>query len=257
MASLKDICPPPEQLIELEPEEVGMFVLKYLCLAEKGRNQGDLSRYNFTLDGSLAHYVEDSTLRREVAKVLTEGWVWLEREGMIAPKPGESSGQWFFVTRRGKKADEEANLAAYKNSVRLPEGSLDPVLARKVRPLFIRGDYETAVLLSFKEVEVRVRKTAGFPDSDFGVDLMRKAFHPETGPLSDRSRLPAEREATSHLFAGAIGLYKNPSSHRDVDFNNLDEAAELILMANHLLRIVDSRAATEASVEAQDAARPG
>jgi hypothetical protein len=53
--------------------------------------------------------------------------------------------------------------------------------------------------------------------SDIGVALMRKAFDKSTGPLTDMSNPEAEREALAHLFAGAIGSYKNPHSHRTVN----------------------------------------
>jgi uncharacterized protein (TIGR02391 family) len=54
-------------------------------------------------------------------------------------------------------------------------------LVRYVKPLFARGDYDTAVFRAFKEVETRVRKKSGFK-SDYGRKLMLKAFG-ETGPL--------------------------------------------------------------------------
>jgi len=70
---------------------------------------------------------------------------------------------------------------------------------------------------------------------------MRKAFDADSGPLADMNVERSERESRAHLFAGAIGSYKNPHSHRYVDLDDAAEAAEIILMANHLLRIVDSR----------------
>ncbi len=45
------------------------------------------------------------------------------------------------------------------------------------------------------------------------------------------------------LFWGAIGLFKNPPSHRQIEFENPTEAAEVILLADLLLRVLDRTSA--------------
>lgn len=115
------------------------------------------------------------------------------------------------------------------------------MIEQSVWSLFIRGQYDTAIFQAFKEVEVAVRSAGGFAATDLGVNLMRKAFDTTAGPLTDMSLPAAEREAISSLFAGAIGYAKNPSSHRHVQVSEPTEAVELIIIASHLLRIVDAR----------------
>jgi len=96
------------------------------------------------------------------------------------------------------------------------------------------------VFLAMKAVEVAVREVSGLGgDGLVGVKLMRAAFAPDGGPLMDPNAEGGERTARMELFAGSIGSFKNPHSHRDVDVSDAAEALEAIYLANTLLRIVD------------------
>ena len=83
-----------------------------------------------------------------------------------------------------------------------------------------RGDLDEAVFAAFKAVEEAVRTAGGFGPTDIGVAIMRKAFDKINGPLSDQKQPEPEREALAHLFAGAIGSYKSPHSHRTVSITD-------------------------------------
>ncbi len=231
------IIPDPNALLALEPEEIGGVILEYfnsLPVTE----QGSLNRHNFSSPHTVRNYQIE--YQNGISKALMEGWVWLEREGLIAPEPGKS-GEWVFVTRRGKQVHNRAGLESYRLSNLLPRRLLHPQIANKVWPSFIRGEYDTAVFQSFKEVEVAVREKAGLPNELIGVPLMRKAFNVNDGPLTNLETEKGEREAIQHLFAGAIGSYKNPHSHRHVVIKEPTEAVEMIMLASHLLKIVESR----------------
>ncbi len=240
--TLSELVNDAETLLSLEPEELSAFVLKDLTASEDAGNT--LNRHNYYL--GFQHRSDD------VQKAIVEAWMWLEREGCLAPKPSVIVGNSMFVTRRGRRLAESQDTSAYKRAGLLPKEFLHPVVVQKIWSAFIRGDYDTAVFQAFKQVEVGVRQAGSYEQSDIGVQLMRKAFNPDSGPLTDQGTLPAEQQALSDLFAGAIGSYKNPHSHRNVAVNDPDEAAEMIILASHLLKIVDSRSTnqnTESSLQ--------
>lgn len=241
MISVYSLLPDPEVLLALSPEELAGYVLEHLN-SLSDRERGQLNRYNFSLQHGRAGD-HPYPRQEEISKALMEAWVWLEHEGLIAPKPGEQ-GEWVFITRRGRRLKNHLDSQAYNKSNILPHKLLHPVIAQAVWANFVRGDYETAVLQAFKELEIAVRVAGKFATTDVGVDLMRKAFDKEFGTLTDKSLPIAEREATAHLFAGVIGCYKNPSSHRRVIFNDPQQVVEIIMLASSLMRVVDDRSGT-------------
>jgi uncharacterized protein (TIGR02391 family) len=121
-----------------------------------------------------------------------------------------------------------------------PKGLLHPRIADKAYASLQRGDYVTAARDAFTDVEIYVREVAGLTLDDIGTDLMRTAFNEKNGRLSDQSLPKAERESFAHLFADAIGAFKNPHSHRAVTMDDLREAQRQVLLATHLLCIVDA-----------------
>ena len=71
---------------------------------------------------------------------------------------------------------------------------------------------------------------------------MRQAFA-GGGPLADPALDGGERDAVSALFAGALGVFKNPSSHRQVSYTDPTVASEVIALGDLLLRMLDATAA--------------
>jgi hypothetical protein len=243
MITLLTLFPDPRDLLALPPEELGAILIEVVPpLVQNGRF--NIQGIQATLYQSIGTTYPPGT-QQPVTFALAEALSWLMAQGLLIIDPTQPA-LWYAFTRRAQSLSTRADVEAYRKARILPDDLLTPALLQKVVPLFRRGDHDIAVFQAFKEVEVTARSTAnlkgaGYPDDLVGTALMRKAFHPETGPLTDKVLVIAEREAEMHLFSGAVGHAKNPPGHRNIGIK-APEAARLIIFASYLLDIIAVRA---------------
>jgi len=251
-AKLIDELKDAELLLALAPEELGPILLGLGRRAiQNGMFQPDAVTDERGLpSGSLPHGTPEypPSHQPQVAIAIAESWNWLSVTGLILPAPGPNgSNGWKVLSRRGAAMASKEDWARFREAMAFPKQLLHPAIADKVWIALVRGDLDDAVFAAFKAVEVAVVDATGL-NSLYGTDLMRAAFDSAKGPLRDANQPEAERQALAHLFAGAIGSYKNPHSHRTVNLTDPREAHEMVMLASHLLRIVDGRAIARAQI---------
>jgi uncharacterized protein (TIGR02391 family) len=237
---LLQAVPTADALLALTPKELELILLRFV-----GAATADPLRRMVTCEGTLVELFApgggyDMAKRDPVSRAVRRAFKALEAAELIeAPDPYNGQNGYRVISDNGRQVDTTVDLDAAK-----VRDWLKPELLHKTMPVavmnsFASADYDTAVFEAFKAVESAVRKKGGFTQSDFGVELMRKAFHPDQGPLRDQGATRSRRERRQELFMGALGELRNPKGHNDPTITDPRLAIEEIMTASVLLRIVN------------------
>jgi uncharacterized protein (TIGR02391 family) len=245
MKELVQAIPDVEHLLSLSPEDLGEKIIYLIKQRDEERFSFHLFEHELFGTGAQVSGTSYALERKNsVLYAIGEAWAWLQSKCLIFVEPGPNGKNgWMVLSRRALAMQTPADFASYRIALQFPREILHPAMPPSVWGAFVRGEYDVAVFQATKAVEVATRNASRLPASEVGRSLMQKAFSAETGPLADMAAERSERTARMDLFCGVIGSYKNPQSHRDVNLEDPSEAMEVILFANHLLRIISARSA--------------
>jgi uncharacterized protein (TIGR02391 family) len=250
MPSLFSLFPDADDVLKLTPEDLGPILLKMAL--DQRQNAGFTPETVARPPDSEMHMgkMYSYPKSQQVDRHVNSTWNWLEREGFIEPAEGMNGRNgWRDFTPKGLKVAQGQDVRLLIDAAEFPKSLLHPTIRDKAWSAVVRstnatsqGDLDAAVRDAFVAVEDAVRAAGGYDPKDFGDGLMKKALEPDTGAMGDRdkSKPDKERRGFQTLFMGAMNAYRNPVSHRAVALS-WGEAKDQLLLASHLLRIVDAR----------------
>ena len=118
----------------------------------------------------------------------------------------------------------------------------DGGLRRCCRSLFADGYYSLSVQKAYIYIDNLVSKRSGRTDI-YGADLMRTVFSPKNpvlklNGLESRSE-ENQQQGYMHIFEGAMIGIRNPRAHEHELEDSPEEALEMLVLANHLMRMLN------------------
>ena len=243
MRELYQHVPDLEVLLSLEAEELAGRVLPILCRHAElhdtfNKNQVTTSiPYSSGIPGSEGY---PNGRRDEVRDAVMKAIDFLTVLGLVEYLPEYAHAGWMKVTEKAKRLGNLEDFQKFMLWRKIDQSMLHPKIAEEAVSFVIRRQYQQAIFAVMLAIETSVREAGGYEQKIIGTDLMNKAFG-DGGALRDPEANSAEENGIRNLFAGAIAAYKNPRSHRKVEMDDEMEVMEIIIMASHLLHIVDSR----------------
>jgi uncharacterized protein (TIGR02391 family) len=180
----------------------------------------------------------------EFSSAVFEAIGWARGELLLVQNHGSTPPSDALMLSRRGRSFSRSDIERLRLERILPDFLLDDRIRAVCVDIFNTGHHQAAVFEAFRVLEIAIREAAGYDINQHGRSMIMDAFNEnKNGPLVDLAASPAEQEAMRFVMVGAIGLFKNPRSHRDVTVDDPKEAAEMLITASHLLRIIDRAAA--------------
>lgn len=152
----------------------------------------------------------------------------------------DEGNEQFFPTKTGFRFPERGFRRVVQKYALMPESYVHPTIIKKCFSLLHNHEYESAILQAFKAIEVSVRDKIGAPADCFGERLLKKAFNPDDGVLTNQELPRSERFAFLNYITGAFSFYRNASSHRDVELDFITSFKKIVVASDLLTAVEDA-----------------
>ncbi len=146
MASIFSLLRNPETLLAFKPQELAGYVLEFLNSLPEHEKE-NLHGGNFTLSHMLRDY--PSQYHKSISEALMEAWAWLEHEGLLVPKPGQS-GNFRNISRKGQELKNHLDVEKYRKKKLLSLGATNvPDMTPQENSKKKKYGYKTDDVLTF------------------------------------------------------------------------------------------------------------
>ena len=227
------------------PRPLTKTITKKLCLKalyEVQRPGGQFTGRAYNYRSVATSYMPElfglGELNTKEEAVSLQAMFELQRDGYISQIPSIQNEFHYSLTDEGLKLAGRTLEDMILVAVNLQDLLSSQALLEKVRDDFYSGEYESAVMKAFKMVEEALRATSGLTTA-YGSDLVQEAFSPSKPILKHpEAHSKAEIESLFFLMRGAFGWFRNPASHRTIDYADAHQAAHILALANLLLHLI-------------------
>jgi hypothetical protein len=106
--NLADVVPDGDELVALEPKELGLRILQVLATWSPHISQ---IRLGLFLNGALTGYSSYSR-GDQIGQAIREAWAWLEGQGLLLQDPRYMPGDMRVLSRKARRLAKESRMRA-------------------------------------------------------------------------------------------------------------------------------------------------